>query len=257
MKPAFRLCSMATAQPILRSFSPWRRKRFSSDRSRCASGVRAVRRIAALFSAGSGALFERAGLRNCVGLRDCKSQASRPKRASLERAGSLAARLATERCFLGGRIQRPEWIGTAILQPGCLRQVFLPWIFILDHRPPQQPAGGAPGIDDISSADRLATRSHHHDVVFEARVRVCLGPMQHQGLERQLSQIRPDAVRPIKAVAVVPRSDMNEEVFARPRSGKPAIPFAIAALNGVRFRQKCVRPDRRPARASRSRRENL
>ena len=37
--------------------------------------------------------------------------------------------------------------------------------------------------------------------------------MQLQGLERQLSQLRSDIVRPLKAVAAVPCSDMDEEVL--------------------------------------------
>ena len=67
-----------------------------------------------------------------------------------------------------------------VLQPGGFRRVLAPAVFVFFHRPPKQPAGGAPAIDEVAFAEGLPTSGYDDAIVFEARARMRRAPVEHE-----------------------------------------------------------------------------
>src|SRR5262252_2598616 len=94
-----------------------------------------------------------------------------------------------------------------------MSHVLFPGVLVLGYGPPQQSPGGAPTIEDVTRVDRLTSSGHNDHIMFEMGVVIRLRPVQLQCLERQLSELRSDAMCPMKTEPAITRTDMNEEVL--------------------------------------------
>src|SRR5437868_15508111 len=79
------------------------------------------------------------------------------------------------------------------------------------HRAPEQSSRAAPGIEKDSILEALIAGSHHERVVFARSARIGLAPIQHQRLELEFLQTRPDALRPVTAPAALALPNLDQE----------------------------------------------